>query len=159
MKLLTIAALIATAAATPASALTLQQAQAELAGMYCSGSTCTSSTPGTRTEVIPGAPIVTGGYSEAKSAKQRQGEDAYFDCGFPMTFGTIESIGGVLTCIPGSSVGTASTSPTITGYQPDNSKSVNTITTTVKELTYNGPAVDRANEWSVNTTVTTTDAP
>jgi hypothetical protein len=38
-------------AATPASALTLQQAQAEIAGYYCAGSTCTKA-GGTTTERI-----------------------------------------------------------------------------------------------------------
>jgi hypothetical protein len=151
--------------ATRANALTLQQAQQELAGMYCSGSTCSQTTTanGTRTEVVPGAPIIEGGYSEAKPAKQRQGEEAYFDCGFPMTYGTIESIGGVLTCIPGSAIGEASTSPSIVGYQPDGSRSVNTVTTTVttKELIYNGPNTSRDMAWDVNTTVSTStvDAP
>lgn len=52
-----------------------------------------------------------GTYSEGKEARQRTGEAAYFDCGFPMTFGSIVEHAGELICIPGSSVGTASTSP------------------------------------------------
>lgn len=152
LRLLSIVAIAGTAfAMAPASALTLQQAQAELAGMYCAGSTCTSSTPGTRS--TPGAVTVTGGYSEAKSAKQVDDDSI---CPGPMTFGQIVSVGGVLTCIPGSMIGEASTSPTVT-YGP--AGSVNTITTTTKELGYHPDAPARDQLWSVTTTVTTTDAP
>lgn len=48
--------------------------------------------------------------SGVQAPKQRTGEAAYFDCGFPMTYGSIEVVGGVPTCIPGDSIGSASTS-------------------------------------------------
>jgi hypothetical protein len=55
--------------------------------------------------------VSVGTYSEAKEAKQRTGEAAYFDCGFLMTYGEIVMHAGKPHCIPGSAVGTASTSP------------------------------------------------
>lgn len=158
-----IALAVAVAAAvfsSPAAALTLQQAQQEVAGYYCSGSTCskTTTTNGTRTEIVPGAPIVEGGYSEAKPAKQ---VDPYNDICGPMTFGTIMQFGnGEPFCVAGSSIGEGSTSPSIVGYQPDGSKTVNTVTTTVttKELVYNGPNTSRDTAWSVNTSTSTSTA-
>lgn len=51
MKLLSVLALVATVAATPASALTLLEAQQAVAGYHCSGSTCTKAA-GTTTERI-----------------------------------------------------------------------------------------------------------
>lgn len=143
------------AALAPAAALTLQQAQAELAGMSCSGSTCTSTAAGTRTEVVPGGAI----YSPATEGKPAKQVDAYNDvCKGPMTFGEIVSVGGVLTCIPGSSVGSGGGGGLV-GYHPDGAKSVDTITTTTKTLTYNGPNTSRDTAWSVDTTVVVTDAP
>jgi hypothetical protein len=68
--------------------------------------------------------------SGVQAPKQRTGEAAYFDCGFPMTYGSIELIGGVPTCIPGDSVGSASTSV----Y----SVHVGTIPAQARECTFTG---------------------
>lgn len=159
MKISTLFAAIAIALVSiaPASALTQQQAMDSIAGMYCSGSTCTSETTGTRTEATPGAPIVSGGYSEPTDP------DKYVEKGFSSscTWGNGKPMLRVnpVTCAAESLVGPGSTTPTVTGYGPAGSKTINTVTTTTKELVYNGPNTSRDTAWDVITTTQTVDVP
>jgi hypothetical protein len=110
----------------PAKALTLQQAQNELAGMYCSGSTCTSSST-TKTS--------SGTYSEGKTNHTD-----------PQCFGpAFEHPDFPGTCIAVSLSSPASTSPTCSA----------STTTTEKTLSYNGPNTSRDMAWSVDTSTST----
>lgn len=110
----------------PAQALTLEQAQAELAGMSCSGSICTSSS--TTTSIKGGA----GTYFSSPDPRRCDGQIGVWAPN-PMGF-----------CIPASIVG------------PVDSSSCSATTTTVeKELIYNGPNTDRAGAWTINASTST----
>lgn len=116
---------------TPASALTLQQAQTEVAGYHCAGSTCTknSSTTVQTTSIGKGAEIHT------------DHDNPYGKCGAFMI--EIKAGSKSLCVFEGPQVGMTETVIT-NGTRTDCVK-------TTKVLVWNGPFTSRANEWSVNT--------
>lgn len=146
-KHLLIGAIAALAFATPASALTLEQAMAEVAGYYCSGSTCTTTVDGSREETES---RVIGHGSEPKGSLIEPGRSStcFFGNGWPMVNVNPVTCAGQSLMLSGGSV-----------IMGDFTVSIETRTTITKELIYNGPNTDRANAWSVNTTTETVDCP
>jgi hypothetical protein len=153
-----LSAALAILAASPAAALTLDQAQAELAGMYCDGSKCVSYAE-TSVEVdLPDIPVVVdlpdtsyrkayGGTTSFKVVTIppdlcSAGYDWACDGAWnqPLSDGiryrTVIVDGG-----------------TRTDYLDGGTETVFTCTRTKKVLSYNGPYTDRAGAWSIETTV------
>lgn len=133
--------------AAPASALTLEQAMAEVAGYYCSGSVCTTTVDGVRTETET---RVVGHRSAAKGMVEEFGRSSvcFFGNGWPM--------------INVSPITCQTNSLLLDGGGPirrDFTIEIATQTTISKELIYNGPNTSRDMAWSVNTTETTVDCP
>lgn len=133
--------------AAPASALTLQQAMAEVAGYYCSGSVCTTTVDGVRTE------------TETRVVGQRG----------PAT-GMVEEFGRSSVCFFGNGMAMINVSPITCqsnslmldgggAITRDFEIEIATQTTISKELIYNGPDTSRDMAWSVNTTTETVDCP
>lgn len=144
--------------AAPAMALTLEQAQAELAGMHCSGSSCTSSE--TVITVVQNPDIVTTTEIAFPETRDDSGQ-SYPHC----TMGVIGKPGIRVPkpnvnadCVP------QSISPTLGGgfrlvttVTDGGTSIVETCATTTKKLTYNGPNTSRDGAWSVDTSVSTSD--
>lgn len=164
MKLtLTLAALLI---ASPAYALTLDQAQAELAGMHCSGSTCTAST--TNSTTVQNPDIVT--TTRVQTAPARSGNtdhlkgptftdaEAYRKGGWwnerCQTYAYVNSDCATLSI---ADHGSAATYRTVTVVTSGGTSVVQSCTTVTKELTYNGPNTDRAGAWSVDTSSSSSD--
>lgn len=148
-------ALVAFAAITPVQALTLQEAMAEVGGMYCSGSTCTSSTDGTRTETIIGSETRVVGYgspSVGSPIEWGKSSTCFFGNGWAMI-----NVNPV-TCA-GQSLALSGGSPITREFQTSTDVTIATRTTVTKELVYNGPNTSRDMAWSVNTTTETVDLP
>lgn len=174
-KLFALSALACLALAAPASALTLQEAMAEVAGYHCSGSTCTSSATVPVTVQNPDVvttvelpDVVTSEevlVSPATTSTPRDYSGLATWC--PM----ISTMNGGKTypsnvnadCVPQSlvpgsggtpaifqTVTTVTDGGTTTVTTPGGTSVVDTCVTTSKELTYNGPNTDRANAWSVS---------
>lgn len=142
-----IAALACAALATPASALTLQQAMDEVAGYYCSGSVCTTTVDGTRSETET---RVVGYRSPEQGLAIEIGKSSvcFYGNGWPM--------------INVSPITCASNSLMLGGggsITQDFTIEIDTLTTISKELIYNGPNTSRDTAWSVNTTTETVDCP
>ncbi len=140
---------------TPASALTLEQAQTELAGMSCAGSTCTSTSNGTRTETVEGSEVrVVGHRGAAVGSMIESGKSStcFFGNGWPMINVNPQTCSGQSLLLDGG----GPIKKTFTTYTD---VTINTLTTVTKELIYNGPNTDRAGAWTVNTTTETVDLP
>lgn len=121
----------------PASALTLEQAQAELAGMYCSGSSCSSSTTETSTRELPGTSVSEGVGSTNTDGLSRTCFTADIS-GRPFK-------NGEQCFVP------TSLSPTTGGYSiPGGFATSADCVTTTKTLSYNGPNTSRDTAWSVS---------
>lgn len=155
---LSLAALVLMAA--PATALTLEQAQAELAGMSCSGSSCTSSTSSTTTNQLPD---VVSSYqietapatSEAASQPTRDGSRGFWNerC---KTFAYVNADCTVLSIAP-TSGGSPAQYKTVLVVTPGGIETVVTCTTTTKTLSYNGPHTSRDKAWSVDSSESTSN--
>lgn len=131
----------------PSHALTLEQAMNELGGMHCSGSTCTSESSGSRDQSVlispaeSGDPASTGGYgSHCPPMKTMNG-------GWQVRT-NVDSNCTQRSLNPGNLGGR----PAVYGVE-----SVETCTTTSKELSYNGPATSRDKAWSIDTSTSTRD--
>lgn len=142
MKTLLIAIPALALMALPASALTLEQAMDSLAGMYCSGSSCTSEATVTQTSTTPDTYVSTG------SKSQSDGAVASDKC----TMGVIGKPGVRIqtpnvdaNCTP------LSISSTGSGYSvPGVTSTSESCTVTTKTLSYNGPTTSRDTAWSVD---------
>ena len=158
---ITISLIAALAFASPAYALTLQQAQNELAGMYCSGSTCTSKTAGTVTtdnpDIITSTQVlVSPAGNETKRTLAVESERGFWNercqtIAYVNADCTVQSIadhdqGG------GNAIYTTVTSITDGGVTV-----TATCTTTSKTLSYNGPNTSRDTAWSVSTSTSTSE--
>lgn len=152
MKLILAAAALA-ALSTPAYALTLDQAMNELAGMYCSGSSCTSD----QTIVVDNPDIVTSTpdrYVSTGSISQSDKAVASGKC----TMGVIGQP-GVRIQMPNvdANCTALSIASTGSGYTVRGTTTVTdggtttTCETTTKTLSYNGPNTSRDTAWSVST--------
>jgi hypothetical protein len=131
-----------------ASALTLIEMQNEVAGMNCSGSTCTSTTYGTRTEptTIETEVLVQKGKShEHKLVIQDH-------CGFWGKFGNLNA-----DCVPYSLSSTSSADVTKIVVTPGPDRVIDTETVVTKTIGYHPDASARDKLWSVDTVVVTRD--
>ena len=146
---------VALSFSNPASALTLQQAQDELADMFCSGSTCTSQTPGSRVETVVGEETVVIGHrgpAAGQAIELGRSSTCFYGNGWAMINVNPDTCTGNSLVLDGGGAITRD-QPTYTDV------TIDTITTVTKELIYNGPNTDRANAWSVSTTTETVDVP
>lgn len=142
--------------ALPAHALTLEQAQAELAGMSCSGSSCSSSQTITTTTQLPDTqePDTILPSEDAGSTNWQGLTETCFtadisgrpfkngpQCFVPSTLSPTTGGGGI---IPGKVI-------------PGGTLTTVACETTTKTLTYNGPFTDRANAWSVSSSTSSSE--
>lgn len=145
--------------ASPAMALTLEQAQNELAGMTCSGSSCSSST--TVTTAVQNPDIVTErqvlvspATSEAATQPDQSSPAEDYASGgwFNARCGGIGYYNADCTAlsIAPTSGGTGAVYRTETIVTPGGTSTVVTCVTTTKTLTYNGPHTSRNGAWSVD---------
>ena len=142
-------------AVTPASALTLQQAMDEVAGMHCGGSTCTSTSDGTRTETIIGSETrVVGHSSPATGMVEEFGKSSVCFFGNGMAMINVSPI----TCQTNSLMLDGG-GPITRDFPTSTEVTIATKTTVTKEMVYNGPNTSRDTAWSVNTTTETVDCP
>lgn len=137
--LLTLAALAALS--TPAHALTLEQAMNEVAGMRCSGSSCTSKATGS---------VTTNSYVSTGSSSQSDKAVASDKC----MMGVIGQP-GVRVQMPNVDANCTALSIASTGSGYSTSTTSATCTTTTKTMTYNGPFTSRDMAWSVDTSTAT----
>lgn len=137
MKLILSLAALA-ALSNPAYALTLDQAMNELAGMYCSGSSCTSETDVTNTRQLPDI-IINGAPTNLNTAGGATNCFTGSILGGPFEDG--ERCSPAYTLAPGGS------GRTIAGGTFTEAGCV----TVTKTLSYNGPNTSRDTAWSVST--------
>lgn len=143
MKKLILAAAAMMVLATPAAALTLDQAQAELGGYYCDGSKCVKYQ---QAEIVTDLPdIVTTGTSHPRV--------------FPNEIVTLPAAGTYAGKYEWAADGEwqriRTTSRGWVQIEDGGSVTTYTCTRTKKVLTYNGPNTSRDMAWSIETTVAT----
>lgn len=178
-----IAALAVLTLSSPAYALTLQQAQQELAGMMCSGSTCTSKANGSVTVDNPDI-VTTNELTDISTTSTTlvspavEGNPRAYDGTLATWCPMITTMNGGKTypsnvnadCVPQSlnpgkggisAVYATSTVVTDGGVETivtDGGTTTSpTCTTTSKELVFNGNATSRDMAWSVNTSSSTSE--
>lgn len=145
MKLMISIAALA-ALSIPTYALTLDQAMNELAGMHCSGSSCTSKADSTQTITS----TTPGFYTRTGSSSQSDNAVASDKC----TMGVIGKP-GVRIQMPNvdANCTALSISSSGSGFYTDpvtTSTTSATCVTTTKTLSYNGPNTSRDTAWSVS---------
>lgn len=141
---LTIAAFFALAGS--ANALTLDQAMNELAGMHCSGSSCTSSATVTDSRTILVSPAVSGDPAPIANT-----DDSYTPGWWNAKCKTIAYVNEDCT-VQSLNPGNLGGRPAVYG-----SESFDTCVTTTKTLGYNGPATSRDKAWSIDTSTSSSD--
>lgn len=146
----------------PANALTLEQAQNELAGMHCSGSSCTSSS--TSTSTVENPDIVTSTTTLVRPATSDARDYANTtDANKPGFWNekcqTIAYVNDDCTvqALNQGSGGFPAIYHTETVVTDGGTTIVSTCTTTTKTLSYNGPNTSRDKAWSVDISTSTSD--
>lgn len=162
MKLSLAALLTLTALTANASALTLEQAQNELAGMHCSGSSCTSSQTTSTTVKNPDVvtsitTLVSPATSDARDYSNTHDatRGGWWNerC---QTFAYVNADCTVQALNQGSG-GFPTVYRTDTTVTDGGTSVVQSCETTTKTLSYNGPKTDRANAWSIDTSTSSSD--
>lgn len=156
MKTLTITAALALALTAPAYALSLQQAYDELAGMSCSGSSCTSSQTITTTNQLPD--VTTSYQVETAPATfndpaqpTHDGSRGFWNAKC-QTFAYVNADCTELSIVTFGG-GTPAQFQTVTVVTPGGTETISTCSTTTKTLTYNGPHTSRDGAWSIDTSI------
>lgn len=143
-SILTIASLALMA--MPAMALTLEQAQNELAGMSCSGSSCTSEQTITTTN-----DVLIQAAESGDPAPIANTDDAYVPGWWNEKCKTIAYVNEDCT-VQSLNPGNLGSRPAVYGTED-----VYSCETTTKTLSYNGPFTSRDKAWSVDTNVSSND--
>lgn len=144
----------------PAYALTLEQAQNELAGMHCSGSSCTSEQ--TVTTTVQNPDVITRTEVEVSPATFEDPAQPVHDGsrGFwnerceTFAYVNADCVAQSIAPLGGGTPAVRRIDVTVT---PGGTTTTVTCETTTKTLTYNGPNTSRDGAWSIDTSSSSSD--
>lgn len=141
-----------------ANALTLEQAQNEVAGYHCSGNGCTKSTTVSTTtqnpDIVNSTQVMVspayGGTSRTLSVPGTNSDKGGFWSEKCQTYAYVNDDCTVQSIADHDQGGSAAVFQTVTTVTPGGTTNTVTCSTTTKQMNYNGPNTDRANAWSVS---------
>lgn len=146
--------------AAPAAALTLEQAQHELAGMHCYGSGCSSSETVSTTVQNPDIVTTTEVQLTPGADGANHSGEAQAGCWVTtMDHKMVRATNVNSDCVPYSIFPTTSVPEygLVETITPGGTSVVQSCQTTVKTLTYNGPFTSRDSAWSVDSSTSSND--